>query len=127
MQLSEYAPTLNVVVFKAPGPPNDLIDEVSADVTLRKTVCPLGGGVGFLTLEPDDFGRIWEGVSQGDAQGAADAVLYFLGPHAEPFIDRPEDFIYGWVVADDEQKIRKGSAAANHSASTLGRNDAATN
>ena len=102
MQFSEHAPALNVVVFRAPGPPDDQLDEISADFTERKTVCPLGGGLGYLTLEPDDFDRIWTGVSNGDAQGTADAVLYFLGPNAQQFIDRAEDFIYGWIGADDE-------------------------
>ena len=102
MQLSEHAPALNVVVFRAPGPADDQLDDLSADFTERKTVCPLGGGLGYLVLEPVDFDRIWTGVSDGDAQGTADAVLHFLGPNAQQFISRSEDFVYGWVGADDE-------------------------
>lgn len=102
MQLSEHAPALNLVVYRAPGPPDDRLDELSTDFTERKTVCPLGGGLGYLVLEEPDFDRVWDGVSGGDAHGTADAVLYFLGSNAQQFISRPEDFIYGWVGADDE-------------------------
>lgn len=107
MQLSEYPPALNVVVFKAPGPDNDRIDTLSADFVERKTVCPLGGGLGYLVLEPDDFDRVWAGVDAGDALGTAEAVLHFLGPDARQFMNRIEDFIYGWVGADDEPEFER--------------------
>ena len=107
MNLSPDAPAINVVVYRAPGPDDDRIDSLSAGFVERKTVCPLGGALGYLVLEPADFDRVWNGVDAGDALGTADAVLYFLGPDAGQFMDRTEDFIYGWVGADDEPEFER--------------------
>ena len=107
MSLTPHPPAISVVVFRAPGPNDDRIEELSADFVERKTVCPLGGGLGYLVLEPDDFDRVWAGVDAGDAYGTADAVLYHLGPDARPFMHRSEDFIYGWVGADDEPDFER--------------------
>ena len=107
MSLTPHPPAINVVVFRAPGPDDDRIDSLSTDFVERKTVCPLGGGLGYLVLEPDDFDRVWNGVDAGDALGTADAALYFLGPDAHQFMDRSKDFIYGWVGADDEPEFER--------------------
>ncbi len=107
MSLTPHPPAINVVVFRLPGPDDDCIEELSADFVERKTVCPLGGGLGYLVLQPEDFDRVWEGVDAGDALGTADAVLYHLGPDARPFMHRSEDFIYGWVGADDEPEFER--------------------
>ncbi len=107
MSLTPNPPAINVVVFRLPGPDDDRIEELSAKFVERKTVCPLGGGLGYLVLQPDDFDRVWAGVDAGDALGTADAVLYHLGPEARPFMHRSEDFIYGWVGADDEPEFER--------------------
>lgn len=107
MSLTPNPPAINVVVFRLPGPDDDRIEKMSADFVERKTVCPLGGGLGYLVLQPDDFDRVWAGVDAGDALGTADAVLYHLGPNARPFMHRSEDFIYGWVGADDEPEFER--------------------
>ncbi len=107
MNLSPHPPAINVVVFRSPGPDDDRIESLSADFVERKTVCPLGGGLGFLVLQPDDFDRVWAGVDAGDALGTASACLFHLGQNAHQFIDRSEDFIYGWVGADDEPEFHR--------------------
>ncbi len=107
MNLTPHPPAINVVVFRFSGPEDDRIEKLSADFVERKTVCPLGGGLGYLVLQPDDFDRVWAGVDAGDAFGTADAVLYHLGPDVRQFMHRSEDFIYGWVGADDEPEFER--------------------
>lgn len=52
---------------------------------------------------------IWflDDFDTGDALGTASACLFHLGPNAHQFIDRSEDFIYGWVGADDEPAFNR--------------------
>ena len=107
MSLTPHPPAINVVVFRAPGPTDGRLDSMSADFVERKTVCPLGGALGYLVLEQADFDRVWNGVDAGDALGTANAVLYFLGTDARQFMDRTDDFIYGWVGADDEPEFER--------------------
>ena len=93
----EPRPALNVVVYRSPGPADEEIERHAADFVERKTTCGLGGGLGYLTLVETDFDRLWGGVDKGDALGTAFCVLKFLGPGGKQFINRTDDFIYGWV------------------------------
>jgi hypothetical protein len=99
-------PALNVVVYRDPGPADNEIDHYSKGVLERKSVCGTGGGLGYLVLVPSDFDRLWGGVDAGDALGTAFSVLRFLGPGAEQFIGREDDFIYGWVGDDKDEQGR---------------------
>ena len=92
---------MNVVVYSAPGPPDAEIERHALEVVRRKSVGGTGGGTGYLVLVPDDMNRLWGGVEAGDALGTAFSVLRFLGPGAEQFIGREEDFVYGWVGEED--------------------------
>lgn len=96
-------PALNVVVFRNPGPEDDRIEQYSAQVVERATTCGLGGGLGYLTLVESDFDRLWNGVDAADALGTAYSVLQFLGPNAQRFIGREDDFLFGWVGVDDDE------------------------
>jgi hypothetical protein len=96
----KFEPALNVVVYPEPGPEPDIEEDARAFLE-RKNVSGPGGGLGYLVLESADFDRLWGGVDNGDALGTAAAVLHFLGRNAAQFIGRPEDFVYGWVGADD--------------------------
>jgi hypothetical protein len=98
-------PALNVVVYPEPGPEGD-IEQHARDFLERKHVSGTGGGLGYLVLVVADFDRLWAGVDNGDALGTAAAVLHFLGSNAAQFIGRPQDFVYGWVGADDEPQGR---------------------
>jgi hypothetical protein len=93
-------PALNVVVYPEPGPESD-IEQNAHDFLVRKHVSGTGGGLGYLVLVAADFDRLWAGVDSGDALGTAAAVLYHLGGSSRQFINRPEDFIYGWIGDDD--------------------------
>ena len=99
-------PILNVVVYRDPGPSDEEIDRHSAQFVKRKSIVPLGGDLGYLTLVPDDFDRVWEGLNAGDALGTAFSVLQFLGPRARRLIDRTDDFIYGWIGDDKTDQGR---------------------
>ena len=95
ISLTLHPPAINVRVFRVPGPDDDCIESLSTDFVDRKSVCPLGGGLGYLVLESPDFDRVWAGVDAGDALGTAHAVLYCLGVNARQFMGRSEDFIDG--------------------------------
>lgn len=97
-------PALNVVVYRSPGPSDEEIERHAAALVKRKTACGLGGGLGYVTLVEADFDRLWGGVDRGDALGTAAAVLQFLGPDAQQFIGRVDDFIFGWVGTDDDEE-----------------------
>lgn len=94
-------PILNVVVYRSPGPPNANIESLSADHARTVSSRPLGGGLGYLTLEGEDFDRVVEGVFSGDHMGTAAAVLHFMGPNAADLILQPEDLDYCWIVTDN--------------------------
>lgn len=57
----------------------------------------------YITFVESDFDRLWNGVDRGDAYGTAFSVLPFLGPGAEQFIGREDDFIFGWIGGEDAQ------------------------
>lgn len=102
-RLFSVDPAINVVVYAEPGPSDAKIERHSRIIVKRQSTCGTGGGLSYLVLHRDDFGRIWAGVDCGDAFGTAAAVLQFLGPDATQFIGRHDDFIYGWV-GDDQDK-----------------------
>lgn len=93
---------LLVVVYRAPGPDDDEIQSHASSVAARHSTCRIRESLGYLTLVASDFDRIWKGVDRGDGLGTAYAVLPFLGPGAEQFIGRIDDFTFGWVSATDE-------------------------
>lgn len=86
----------NVVVYRAPGPDNDTIEGHTRSVVARHSACRANEGIGYLTLVASDFDRLRKGVERGDALGTAISVLAFLGPGAEQFIGREDDFVFGW-------------------------------
>ena len=97
------APALNVVLYRNPGP-DDRTIRVHAQTTAKNlSVCGTGGGLGYVTLVGSDFDRLWDGINRGDSLGTAYAVLPLLGPSAEQFIGRHDDFIFGWIGGADEQ------------------------
>ena len=93
-------PVLNVVVFRAPGPSDDEAQPVSAEHTRTVSPRPLGGGLGYLTLDGEDFDLVADGISAGDFVGTATAVLHFMGPKAADLIQQPQDLDYCWTVTD---------------------------
>jgi hypothetical protein len=93
---------LHVVVYRAPGPDDDEIESHASSIAVKHSTCRTREGLGYLTLGASDFDRVWHGVERGDALGTAYAVLPFLGPGAEQFIGRTDDFIFGWIGATDE-------------------------
>lgn len=94
-------PLLNVVVFRSPGPADDEIEPRSGEHVEAVSPRPLAGGLGYLTLETDDFDRLAAGVAAGDATGTAAAALQFLGPQARQLIGRPRELGYCWTVTDE--------------------------
>ena len=93
---------LNVVVYRAPGPDDNAIGGHTDSIVAKHTACRSNEGIGYLTLVASDFDRLWKGVERGDALGTAFCVLAFLGPSAELFIGREDDFIFGWNGLMDE-------------------------
>ncbi|MBI3409587.1 MAG: hypothetical protein HY040_14700 [Planctomycetes bacterium] len=98
-------PALNVVVYRNPGPAGD-IDQHASEFLKRKNVSGTGGGLGYLVLTAPDFDRLWAGVDNADLLGTATAVLHHLGGNTRQFMNRPEDFVYGWVGDEDIQEGR---------------------
>lgn len=96
-------PILNVVVFQTPGPSDEDIDKTSSDHTRNVSARPLGGGLGYLTLQPDDFERVAEGIAAEDTVGTAAAVLHFMGPKAADLIQQPQDLDYCWTITDETE------------------------
>lgn len=92
---------LHVAVYRAPGPDEHAIEAESRRMITRHSTCRTHGSVGYVTLVESDFDRIWDGVNRGDGLGTAWAVLGLLGPGAEQFIDRVDDFVYGWMGMED--------------------------
>lgn len=91
------------VVFLAPGPDDSTIAIETKRVAAQNSLGSDGGGLGYLTLAAADFRRLWKGVERGEHLETARAVLSFLGPDAKQFIDRVDDFIFGWTGADDKK------------------------
>lgn len=96
-------PILNVIVFRSPGPADDDIEEHASEHVTAVSQRPLGGGLGFLTLEPEDFDRVADGIAGDDLSGTAAAVLHFLGPKAADLIQKPYDLDYCWTITDNTQ------------------------
>jgi hypothetical protein len=96
-------PALNVVVYRNPGPDDGTIEIHAKAIVKARSPGGAGGGLGYITLVESDFDRLWDGVNRGDTLGTAYSVLIFLGPSAEQFIGRDEDFIFGWIGGEDEQ------------------------
>src|SRR5689334_7346679 len=90
-------PAVSVVVYRFPGPDEDAVEIHAQTIVRDRSACGTGGGLGYVTLFVSDFDRIWTGVEQGDALGTAYSVLDLLGPDTEQFINRPDDFIFGWI------------------------------
>lgn len=59
--------------------------------------------MGYVTLVESDFDRLWHGVSCGDAFGTGYSVLGCLGPKAQQFIGRQNDFVFGWMGWTDKK------------------------
>lgn len=87
---------LNVAVFRKPGPGDDRLEAESRRLVEAKSPAPKGP-LGYMVLHEPDFDRLWNGVEAGDMLGAAFNVLQFLGPEAQFFIGRTDDFVFGWV------------------------------
>ena len=96
-------PGLNVVVYRNPGPDEHEIAAHAKSVLASRSPWGTGGGLGYITFVESDFDRLWNGVDRGDALGTAYSVLPFLGPSAEQFIGRADDFIFGWIGGEDAQ------------------------
>ena len=93
---------LHVVVYRAPGPDDSAIEAHARSVAARHSACRTQEGLGYITLVASDFDRLHNGVERGDAFGTAYSVLPFLGPGAQQFIGREDDFIFGWIGTTDE-------------------------
>lgn len=52
-----HAPAFNGLVFRSSSPNDDRIESLSADFVERKSVCPLGGGLGYLVFRRLRYGR----------------------------------------------------------------------
>jgi len=104
-------PAFSVVVYCEPGPDDAMIAAhartvLEAHSRLRKAQREPGdaeGGLGYVTFVASDFEQLWDGVDRGDALGTAYAVLRFLGPTAEQFIGRVDDFMFGWIGGEDKE------------------------
>jgi hypothetical protein len=95
-------PAFSLVVYRNPGPDASAIVIHAQIVVGTRSPWGTGGGLGYLTLVESDFDRLWDGVDRGDALGTAYSVLSFLGPSAEQFIGREDEFIFGWIGGADE-------------------------
>ncbi len=91
----------NVVVYRNPGPEESAIEAHAQSVVAARSPGGTGGGLGYITFVESDFDRLWNGVDRGDVYGTAYSVLRFLGPSAEQFIGRKDDFIWGWIGVED--------------------------
>jgi hypothetical protein len=91
-----------VVVYRNPGPDDNTI-ETHAQTVARQCPTSTGGGLGYVTLVESDFDRMWDGVNRGDTFGPAYGVLRLLGPKAQQFIGRQDDFIFGWIGERDKE------------------------
>ncbi len=94
-------PAFNVGVYRNPGPDDNAIEAHAKSVVAARSPWGTGGGLGYITFVESDFDRLWNGVDRGDAYGTAYSVLPFLGPSAEQFIGRADDFIFGWIGGED--------------------------
>ena len=94
---------MNVVVYRNPGPDDGAIESHARVVLKSRSACGTGGGLGYVTFVESDFDRLWNGVERGDAFGTVYSVLGHLGPGARQFIERHDDFIFGWIGGADEQ------------------------
>lgn len=101
--LSILEPALNIVVYRNPGPDDGAIEAHARVIANSRSACRPGGGLGYITFVESDFDRLWNGVDRGDAFGTAYSVLPFLGPDAEQFIGRHDDFVFGWIGGPDER------------------------
>ena len=98
-----HGPAMNVVVYRNPGPDDNAIEAHAMCVLASRSPWGTGGGLSYITFVESDFDRLWQGVDRGDAYGTAYSVLSFLGPGAEQFIGRADDFIFGWIGGEDAQ------------------------
>lgn len=96
-------PALNVVVYRNPGPDDDIIAEHALKVVEANSPWGTDGRLGYVVFVESDFDRLWDGVDRGDALGTAYAVLPFLGPEGAQFIGRTSEFIFGWIGHTDPQ------------------------
>lgn len=99
--LATTIPILSVVVFRSHGPADEDVESFSHKHTTIVSKRPTGGGLGYLTLEAEDFDRVAEGIANGENIGTAAAVLHFMGPNAADLISQPQDLDYIWIITDN--------------------------
>lgn len=96
---------LDVVVYRNPGPADHTIKSHAGSIVEARSLLKTStrSGLSYVTLVESDFDRLWRGVDCEDAIGTAYSVLECLGPSAEQFIGRVDDFIFGWIGGEDNE------------------------